>query len=495
MTALFNNFNHQDDAIERSNDGNVALIHDCGTGKTLTALQIARRDMLREGGPTLVICPRRLIYDAWLADAKLFMPDLDIVAMYGPERDTIIKEDHEVYVTSFDTFKNMFNLIRDRGFKVLLIDESSKMKSIKTQITKFILTLAGFRFNKREGIVFGRASVIPCRHALSATPAPNSPLEYWGQAKLITGPGNQIFNDNFYSFRNTFFSGRPIGLTGASIWTFRTSMFEEFCDKLAGIAHVVRKEDANLNLPPQHETLHEIDLGPMEEAAYRKFEKECVLRVKDEWVIGVNKLAEIMKLRELSSGFIYGEEGNTHIIGSSKFEYLRSIVGLNPGQRIIWINFKQEARMAKQFIPDAELVEGNLKQQMAVINDFKAGNIPYLIANQQSLSHGLTFVNCSMASYVSENYSYELSKQSKDRIHRIGQVKDCYYDRIHARNTIDSVIYKANKKKEKMTNDFLGYLVAIQQGTKLNANNCRHVFDETSSQAMAKATRTYLQSA
>ena len=270
-------YRHQQDAVVRARDGNLALFHDCGTGKTFTALQLIKK--YRKEGPALVLCPKNLIYDAWIDDCKTFTPDLDIISVHDNDtekRNKILRQDHEVYVTTPDTFKNMFTQIADRGFKTLVVDESSNMKSYSSQTTRAILTLAGFNFRRYKGVRFpSTKKPIPHRFPLTATPAPNTPLEYWGQAKLVTGPGDDIFPDNPFTFRAIYFNPIDYGENRKG-WVFKRQMFEQFCDILAKTCHVTRKQDV-LDLPPQINQVHRVDLSAKERLAYKQMERDLVL--------------------------------------------------------------------------------------------------------------------------------------------------------------------------------------------------------------------------
>ena len=54
-------YRHQQDAVVRARDGNLALFHDCGTGKTFTALHIIKHWMAKGHAPALVVCPLSII--------------------------------------------------------------------------------------------------------------------------------------------------------------------------------------------------------------------------------------------------------------------------------------------------------------------------------------------------------------------------------------------------------------------------------------------------
>ncbi len=488
-----NRFDHQQHVRNKAKEGNVCIFHDCGVGKTLVALDIIADEKAKGNTPALIVCPIRLIKEAWMSDAAEFHPNLDIAPVYHKDpikRKTMLYEDHEVQVTNPNTFKSMFNDILAKGYKVFIKDESSDLKDNTSQNTRAALAIAGFKNKKKGGIGFDHTKPVPIRHALSATPAPNQPSEYWGQIKLCTGPGNEVFSDNFYSFRGRFFYSINVGHK-QKMWKFRKQMFEEFCHKLAEVAHVCRKKDV-LDLPEQIFQLHEVQMDDSEQAAYDTMKNELVLRFTNETILATSALTEIMKLRQITSGFCYGENG-THRIGMSKLKYLTELLSKRADQQIIWINFREEAEALK-WLPNSNLLIGNIPmdRQMEIIKDFKQGNLQYIIANQASISHGLTFVNCHRATYFSQNYSYELMKQSRDRIHRIGQKYECLYDYLLTRKTVDGVIYRANLVKEKMVNEFLAYLVDIQNNRKATPTFCNNIFSTTHTQILKKETMRHL---
>lgn len=487
-------FEHQHIVREKAKDGNVCIFHDCGVGKTLLGLDIIVDEKAKGNTPALVVAPIRLITEAWIKDANDFYPDLDIAPIYHKDikkRRKMLFEDHEVQVTNPETFKNHFDELMSKKFKVLVKDESSDLKDNKSLNTMATLAAAGFKNRRKGGRNFDASYIIPVRHPLTATPAPNNPSEFWAQVLLATGPGSIVFDDNFYVFRGRYFSAIDLG-NRRKKWVFRKSMFEEFCYKLAEVAHVCRKKDV-LDLPEQIHNIHEIELDKNEQRAYDTLKKDLVLRLKNDTILASTVLVELMKLRQITSGFIYGSE-STHHFGMSKIMYLAELLKKNPtDQEIIWINFKEEARAMKH-LPNSDMLTGDIPidRQMEIIKDFKKGNLQYIVANQASISHGLTFVNCHRSTYFSMNYSYELMKQSRDRIHRIGQAQDCTYSYLLAKNTIDPVIRKANLVKEKMIDEFLGCLVDIQNGKQPNTKGCDSIFRKSHNDRMKQEVIRHL---
>ena len=454
-------FAHQKQALDIAKEGNLALFHDCGTGKTCTALNLIKHHRANGSAPALVVCPLSIIDAAWIEDCKKFTPELSIVSLWSKkpaDRKARLAEDHDIYVTNFETLKYLYEDICDKLFDILIVDESSKMKNPKSQITKALLSLAGIHF---RGAKFHIRNPIPLRYCLSGTPAPNDESEYWGQVKFITGPGNKCFHGNYYAFRSKYFNTIPLGITGQKIFKFRQFMRKEFMDAMKPITHVVRKEDA-LDLPEQIHEIRKVFLGKEEQKAYDTLKSELILRFENEQVLATTALVEVLLLREITSGFCYihkEEKKFAHQIGKSKLTELKSMLEeIGDNQTIVWVNFRYEVELLLKELPGSQALYGGTENREQVIKDFQDGKIKTLVCVYAAAAHGLTFVNCSYAIYFSLTYSYEMIKQSQDRLHRIGQKKKVTYFYLIANKTIDEVINKIVNKKGDLSREILTFL-------------------------------------
>jgi len=451
-------FSHQRHGLSLGQAGNRAFFWECGTGKTLLALKLIEHWHSQGIGPALVVCPLSIIDSAWLADCQQFTPGLRITSLWAKtpaERRRRLQQYHDVFVVNFEGLKMLYGDIVAKDFGVIVVDESSKMKSPRSQVSKALLSLAGVPF---RGSPFKCDRPIPYRYVLSGTPAPNDESEYWAQVKFITGPGHRCFHDNYYVFRAEYFHGVPIGCTGQKIWKFRHAMRELFQAAMAPVAHVVRKADC-LDLPEQIHQIRTVRLSRPERQAYDAFEENLVLRFGDQMVLGTTALVETMKLRQLTSGFAYAEDGEVIQVGTAKLTELCSLLDeIGPHQVIIWANFRAEIQQLLQALPGAVALWSGTEDREQVIKVFKSGQAQYLIANPQSAGHGLTFTNCHYAVYYSLSYSYELQKQSEDRIHRIGQSVPCEYFYLLAERTVDEMIHRTVRKKGDLSSATLTYL-------------------------------------
>lgn len=482
---------HQKGAIALGSQENLAIIHDCGIGKTLTAIEIISclRERISNRIKVLIVCPLSVIEDAWVAHLESFAPFhlfnwVNLWDKSPKKRYEKLAEDHDVYLINYEQFKSMFDAIKLKKFDVLVVDEASKMKNNRSGITRALLAMAGIesRGGKKKK-TFAADCPVPYRYVLSGTLAPNVEYEYWAPIVFITGPGNKIFNDNFYAFRNKYFY--PISLGGnLRKWVFDKDYTDEFYGKITQVSHIAHKSEIT-GFPEQVNIIRRIYLNQNnnERKAYDKFEKTLVLKYKDATILATTALVEIMKLRQLASGFFYIEKAKkpprkkpelvavstlNSISGeSSKLIELESLLNeIGDNQVIIWAQFKHEIAVICQLLQNKKysVMEGTQQEKELAISDFKGGITKYFIANPQSAGHGIDFPQCSYAIFYSLNYSYESYKQSMDRNHRLGQhIEKCIYYYLIADKTIDEVIFKTiTCSKTELANRLLKYFKKVK---------------------------------
>ena len=475
-------YQHQKDAIEIAKEGNLCLFHDCGTGKTLTAIEIIKIYIshcapICKFGPggdfvenyphkkALVVCPLSIIEGAWMTDLQKFAPELSVVSLHdkvAKKRLRKLKQKRDVYVINYEQFKLIFDEISDQNFNIVIVDESSKMKGQinKSQITRALLALAGIKYKSRGGPNYKSNKPIPHRYVLSGKPAPNSEYEYWSQVKFVTGPGNEVFNDNYFVFRNQFFQTIMLGHTIRK-FKLHKSLKKEFADRVRRVSHVIKKADV-LDLPPQVFEVRKIYLSKTEQAAYNQLKRELLLKYENETILASTALVEIMKLRQLASGFFYNKDGKATNIGNSKINELKSLLEeIGDYGVIIWVQFTHEAYQVKNLLGnDADILAGTAKARKEIIENFNNNNLQYLIVSPRRGGHGLS-LRCGYSVYYSLDYSLENHEQSINRTHGInrgiaGQSSTYYY--LLADKTIDEVIYKSLQRKASLSDEILNYL-------------------------------------
>lgn len=429
-----------------------ALFFQTGTGKTATAIEIAYRKKIK----TLVVAPISILESAWVSDILKFRPEITVCNLYPLSKEKRAERlgmNYDIFLINFDGFKASYDDIKDAGFKMLIVDESSKMKSPQSQISAALNQFA---------------KEMDYTYLLSGTPAPNTPLEYFMQIDALQ-PG--LLGNNYWEFRNSyFFQPDP---RNQWKWVISNRRKQELLSRIKKTAVFVSKEEA-IDLPETVFISRIVEMNDKQKEAYNSYLQSLLGALKDDSKNRGELFKSIMKLREITSGFMYedineDEESSKARkvieLSDAKFVELYELLeDIGDQQVIIWANFKYEInKIAKKLGKKAVSLYSGTKDREAVINSFKSGKAQYLIANPQTAGHGLTFTNCSYAIYFSLNYSLELWLQSLDRIHRYGQRNKCTYFVLLAKDSIDGIMYHKLQKKQEISADILEKLKILDR--------------------------------
>ena len=403
------------------NEGSYGVFADTGTGKTIMGLEIAKNY-----NKTLILCPLSVIETAWIDDCKEFYPELSVINCWGnsqKERLNALHEDVSVYVMNYESFKILKREIISMKFDCMIIDESSVMKNMTSQITNELLEMV---------------DVIPHRFVLSGTPTPNHNSEIFPQMKFVDA---EVFGNNYYGFLAKYFSQ---DMADPHHWFQTDDNKNAYFNRLNSKSVFLKKEDC-VDLPEKVFEIKRFDLGKEQKRYY----EDMVQNIRDN-INSWSKFeftAKLMKLREITSGFVINKDNTITDFETNKDKILeQSLDEIGEKPVIIWCQFTHEIeRLAEKY--NGIALTSKTKNRDDIIRQFKNGQIKRLFTHPKLLGKGLTFVNCTYNIYYSLSFSYEDFKQSQDRIHRIGQTNKCTYIILQGKNTIDEKIYGCLKRK------------------------------------------------
>lgn len=415
-------YKHQREAVNKAlNENGYGLFLDTGCGKTLCGIEIAKHL-----GKTLVLCPLSIIETAWIDDCNKFYPELKIINCWSNSKQKRIEAlniDANIYVMNYESFKILKNEIHKKNFQCMIVDESSVMKNMKSQITTDILSCIDF---------------IPRRYVLSGCPTPNHNLEIFPQIKFCNP---DMFGNNYLGFQASYFHQN---LENPHIWYQTQNDKDKFFRKLSEGSVFVSKEDC-VDLPDKIFSIKEFNL----EKEQKKYYNDILNDIREhinEWS-KFEFTAKLMKLREVVSGFVIQKDGSVSDFKTNKDSILEdTLCEIGDKQVIIWCQFIHEIeKLAEKF--GGVALTSKTKNRDDVIRSFKNGDIKLLFTHPKLLGKGATFTNCTYNIYYSLSFSYEEFKQSQDRIHRIGQTNKCTYIILQGKNTIDQKIYNCLQRK------------------------------------------------
>lgn len=423
-----------------------AFFYDTRTGKTPLSLAIMYDDLQKHPDHKwLVVCPLILIDNAWMEDAATFIPEISIISCHAStpkKRIERISTPASIYVTNTESFVKYREYFDKIGFEGCIIDESSDMKSPKSKVSKELVDFA---------------QTVNRFYLLSGTPAPNGEQEYYMQLKAVDFYG---VPSSYTQFKEYFFVNMSYNPQYEKL-ALRPDRRDELFTLIKKYAIYVDKEDV-LTTPGRtfHEVEFEMPVGLKKH--YNKMKNDLAVELADKLIITApSTAAKLNKLNQITSGFImdtqaakenkfYGEDRQeVYLLDSYRFSKLQELLDSEPcrgEQVLIWANYRKEFEIIMDMLGNkCRAIYGgtSIADKNTAISAFKHGDIQYLVANPASADKGLTLTNAHISIYFSLNYSYELFKQSMERIYGDirKQPKHCDYYVLIAKGTIDRVLY------------------------------------------------------
>jgi hypothetical protein len=463
-------FKHQQLGRELALANNkYGFFYDTRTGKTPMGLQIVVDDI--EANPNhkwMILCPLILIENAWLPDAAKFFPQLKVLNLHNtskPKRLELFKQDAQLYITNIESFINYEEQVRALNIHGCFVDESSTMKSHSAKISKALVDYS---------------QDIKKWYLLSGTPAPNGEWEYYKQLQSIDFFG---IPDSYSKFKVHFFNNISYNPQYEKLQV-KPERKLELMRLVKEYSIYCDKEDV-LTTPGRDFIIVDLEMPEELKDKYKTLKNDMLYEISDDTAItAMSAAAMLNKLNQVTSGFILDTkakernrirreykldepiEEESYFLSGYRFDALDNQLALiGNEQAIIWCNYHKEFDIIKERLGDrCVCVYGktNITEKNLNLKLFKEGKVQYLVANPASADKGLTLTNAHYAIYFSLNYSYELWKQSIERIYGAvtSQPNRCTYYIFSAVGTCNKIIYNAVQNKGDISIEILNHLKA-----------------------------------
>jgi SNF2 family DNA or RNA helicase len=442
----FKLFQHQKESITFARNRKLVFdASDPGTGKTLVAIETFKERRLCGGGCLLILCPKSLIRSAWANDFKKFAPYLKVSCAYAKNRDEAFWADADVYITNHDAAKWLAKRPPEffDKFDSLVIDEVGAFKHSTSQRSKAVNKIKhNFEY----------------RHVMNGTIAPNTITDVWNQM-FILDDGARL-GPSFFKFRSTVCTPKQVGPSANMIrWEDRPGA-NEAVSKLMEDITVRHKFEDCLDIPPNHEYSMEYELTPVQLKNYLQMEKAQLAMVNGEMVTAVNAAVVATKLLQISSGAVYDEDGNYHIVDRERYSAV--IDKAEERQHVVvfflWQHQKEmlieEAKKRKisYCLIDGSVPDGKRTEN---VEYFQRGMYRICFAHPQSAAHGLTLTKGTATIWASPTYNLEHYQQGFRRIYRAGQKQKTETITFVANGTIEDKVWEALSTKKVRMDDLL----------------------------------------
>ncbi len=414
-------YDYQKRALELTRGkNNAAYYYDMGLGKTF----IGSEKMMEYSRPVnLVVCQKSKVTD-WCEHFKEHYGD-NCTAY-----DLTKKKEHDRFFTTARSgwahYRKIIGVInyelacrrpelRKLNNFTLMLDESSMIKNDTAKRTKFILSL------KPSHTIL-----------LSGTPTDGKYEYLYSQLRLL---GWKITKTEYYRrYINTEL--RCYGGPLVRVVTGYRNV-DDLKAKLAEYGAVFAKADEVITLPGKT-FIYEYTDAPKE---YRKFMKDRAITIGDTELVGDTPLSKRLYARMLYGAYC-----------KDKLNRLADLLNSTSDRVIIFYSFNAELDAIKSIIPKerpVSVINGETKDLTAYENNSDS----VTLVQYQAGAMGLNLQKANRVIYFTLPERSELYEQSKARICRIGQSRQCYYHVMMCRNSVEGKIYACLKMRKDYTDE------------------------------------------
>lgn len=406
-------FDYQEKALALTSDkDNSAFYYDMGLGKTFIGSERLR---LYGERVNIVVCQKSKIKD-WCEHFKEHYTDYAVFDLTN-KKDMQAFMIYPIYkcigIINYELAYRREELRQLKDFTMML-DESSMIKNETAKRTKFILSL------KPSHTIL-----------LSGTPTDGKYEFLYSQLRLL---GWKITKTAYYN-RYIKTELRSYGGPMFRVVTGYKNV-SELKAKLKEYGAVFAKAEEVIKLP-EKKFIKEYSTVSSD---YKKFMKDRIIKIDDKELTGDSTLSKRLYARMLCSAY-----------SKDKISRLIDLVNSTSDRVIIFYNFNTELEALKKAVSDRpiSIVNGQVKDLKAYENNDNS----VTLIQYQAGAMGLNFQKANRIIYFSLPERSELFEQSKARICRIGQEKQCYYHIMMCRKSVEEKIYECLLMRKDYTDE------------------------------------------
>ena len=406
-------FDYQEKALALTSDkDNSAFYYDMGLGKTFIGSERLR---LYGERVNIVVCQKSKIKD-WCEHFKEHYTDYAVFDLTN-KKDMQAFMIYPIYkcigIINYELAYRREELRQLKDFTMML-DESSMIKNETAKRTKFILSL------KPSHTIL-----------LSGTPTDGKYEFLYSQLRLL---GWKITKTAYYN-RYIKTELRSYGGPMFRVVTGYKNV-SELKAKLKEYGAVFAKAEEVIKLP-EKTFIKEYSTVSSD---YKKFMKDRIIKIDDKELTGDSTLSKRLYARMLWIAY-----------SKDKISRLIDLVNSTSDRVIIFYNFNTELEALRKVLFDRpiSIVNGQVKDLKAYENNDNS----VTLIQYQAGAMGLTLQKANRIIYFSLPERSELFEQSKARICRIGQEKQCYYHIMMCHKSVEEKIYECLLMRKDYTDE------------------------------------------
>ena len=339
-----------------------------------------------------------------------------------------------LHVTSYENLMWLCELYPpgESPFDLWIFDEIGKLKNPKSPRYKAIK-----KHTASAPIIWG----------LNATPAPEGFEDLFAQVQIITGP--KLWGPSFYKWRQKFFA--PTDYQGYN-WALQMGAKELLLNDLNRISFKVDESELAYRQGMQHSPIL-VEFPQAARLAYEKMAEDMVLTLeKGDSIAALSAAAVSMKLRQITQGFIYDEDGKATIIHTEKQDALSDLIdSMGREPLLVAYEFTEDLEAIRKIWKNLPYLGQGISAAKAAqhVADWNDRKLPVLALHPFSAGHGLNLQRGgSHIAWYALPWPLESFQQTNGRVDRQGQTRACYGHHIVVANSMDQRVSEALRRKD-----------------------------------------------
>jgi SNF2 family DNA or RNA helicase len=412
-----------------------------GTGKSLTTIAVAGRLYLDQKIERLLIVAPLSILGVWQEEFRKFANypySLAMIEGIGSRKSEKIRQipitGLQVAVINYESAWRLEDELAAWAADIIVCDEGHKIKTHNIAASKCMHRLG---------------TSAQYRMLLTGTIINNKAIDVFSPYKFLNPA---VFGNSFYAFRNRYFDMTGYG---QHVPVLKANMADELTRRIHSIAYRATKAEC-LDLPETTEMVRTVELEQQAMRLYQQLVRDSYTQIKGGEITAANVLTRLLRLSQLTGGFLRGDEGNrAERVSNAKLDALSDIIdsaAQEGGKLVIIARFLPEidaiTAMLERKAIGYSLITGAVKDRDEQVRRFQTNpGMTVFVGQIATAGLGITLTAADKMVFYSLDYSMSNFEQTKARIHRVGQRNPCTYLYLVAENTVDAKVLKALRDK------------------------------------------------
>lgn len=288
------------------------------------------------------------------------------------------------------------------------------------------------------------------RLCLTGTPMPHSPLDIYAQYRFLD---TSIFGTSFTLFKGRYAIPHPV--FPGQVRGFKNQ--DELQEHYQRIAFRVTKDEA-LDLPPFQHIAVPVALESKARRVYDDLEKDFWTSVESGEVTASNALVKLLRLQQVTGGFVMDDERNVQELGDEKRSALADILDDLPPDEplVVFGRFRHDLDVVHAVAQAAGCTSAELSGRHNDLVAWQSGDARVLAVQIQAGGVGIDLTRARYCVYLSLGFSLGDYEQSLARVHRPGQDHSVTYLHLVAQRSVDEKVYATLRARKQVVEAILG---------------------------------------